>query len=86
MKLTVSITRHSDTGILAARVLQSYEGRNGTALSLAGSDLLRGRRFKDPDNAVSRCDEILLAQYKLVEPPEIEYVYAPGVKVEKVSK
>lgn len=68
MKLTVLIRRQQPgeigPGRLLACVLQG---------SLRGEQLLK-RRVTDIDTATQAVDKLLMAEYKLIDPPEIEYI------------
>ena len=69
MKLKVIIHRQTDkepsTGILRAWVSQSGK---------QSPDLLKGQRMKRVDSAVQYVDAQILDLYRLINPPEIEYV------------
>jgi hypothetical protein len=68
MKLRVIIHRQRDfepsPGTLKAWVQQGTK---------RGDNLLRGI-FRRVDSAIQECDGRLMAEYKLIDPPEIEYV------------
>ena len=81
MKISVLIHRHPETRILSAFVVQEFQGLKKEKRILHGDDLLKGRKFKNTDSAIQRCDDVLLEQFKLLDPPEIEYV----IEEEKVN-
>jgi hypothetical protein len=74
MKISVLIHRNPETGLLSAYVVQEFQGRNKEKRVLKGDNLLKGRQFSKVDSAIQRCDDVLLKLFKLLEPPEIEYV------------
>lgn len=60
--------------MLRAFILVPMKKLNGEDYEHRGTDLLSGRRFKRVDSAVTFCDDKLLKAWKLIDPPQIQYV------------
>lgn len=77
MKIRILIHRQTKkepaTGTLRAYVLQSFKTAEGESVDLRGPNLLAGV-FKRIDSAIPVADAAVLKLFKLIEPPEIEYV------------
>lgn len=78
MKVKVLIHRQTkeepDAGTLRAWVVSEFKDAEGNSRYQKGCNLLRARQFSSVDSAVSACDAAVLAEFKLIDAPEIEYV------------
>jgi len=84
MKLKVLIHRQTagepQEGTLRGYVLAGYLDGNGKEKFSRGQNLLCRKKFTKLDSAVSECDKIIMAEYKLIDPPEIEWVIEDGAR------
>ncbi len=69
MKLRVIIHRQRDHEP-SPGTLKAWVDQNGKR----GDNLLRSRMFSRVDSAIQECDGRLMEEFKLIDPPEIEYV------------
>ncbi len=85
MKLKVLIHRQTagepQEGTLRGYVLASYLDGRGVERVKRGDNLLSKKKFTKLDSAVSECDKLIMAEYKLIDPPEIEWVIEDGAPV-----
>lgn len=85
MKVTVLIHRQTknepQTGTLRAWVVTPFFDAGGKTRYRRGEQLLARHQFSDIDSAVSHCDAAILALFKLLDTPQIEYVIEDWMKV-----
>ena len=77
MKLIVLIHRQaakeSRPGTLRAYVLTPFQDVHGNQCFKRGTNLLPTSEFSKIDSAIEEADKRIMAEYKLIEPPEIEW-------------
>ena len=79
------IAKEPSPGTLQAYVLQAYQDGKGKSTELRGPNLLAGKGiFKRTDSVIPVVDEILLKQFKLIEPCEIEYIIEDSIQNPKI--
>lgn len=85
MKLKVLIHRQTkdepQEGTLRGYVLASYLDGRGVERVKRADNLLSKKKFTKLDSAVSECDKLIMAEYKLIDPPEIEWVIEDGAPI-----
>ena len=77
MKLLVLIHRQTAKetrpGTLRAYVLTPFQDAHGNQCFKRGTNLLPTSEFSKIDSAIEEADKRIMAEYKLIEPPEIEW-------------